>query len=67
MLAQHEFELRRFTVDETLRMVEAGIIGEDEPVELLDGRLVLVNPQGSNIRAGRRTGVLARRPRQSCC
>ncbi len=37
---------RRFTVDEVLRMVALGLIHEDEPVELLHGRLVLVSPQG---------------------
>lgn len=37
---------RRFTVDEVLRMVATGILGEDEPLELLDGRLVVVSPQG---------------------
>jgi Uma2 family endonuclease len=38
---------RRFTVDEAIRMVEAGIVGEDEHVELLDGALVEMSPQGS--------------------
>jgi Uma2 family endonuclease len=38
--------IRRLTVDETLRMVDAGIVGEDEPVELLDGLLVEMSPQG---------------------
>ena len=37
---------RLFTCDEVMRMVEAGIIGEDEPVELLDGELVIVTPEG---------------------
>jgi len=37
---------RRFTADEVMRMVEAGILAEDEPVELLDGELVLVTPEG---------------------
>ena len=36
---------RRFTVDEVNRMVELGILHEDEPVELLDGELVIVSPQ----------------------
>lgn len=35
---------RRFTVDEVSRMVEQGILGEDEPVELLEGELLLVSP-----------------------
>jgi Uma2 family endonuclease len=38
--------LRAFTVDEVYRMVEAGVLRENEPVELIDGRLVLVSPQG---------------------
>ena len=38
--------VRRFTVDEVERMVEAGVIGEDEPIELLDGELVIMSPQG---------------------
>ena len=44
---QHEPELptRRFTVDEVLRMVEVGILDEDEPLELVDGELLVVPPQ----------------------
>ncbi|MBA2321966.1 MAG: Uma2 family endonuclease, partial [Deltaproteobacteria bacterium] len=42
---------RRFSADEVLRMVETGILGEDEPVELLDGELVTVTPQGPMHRA----------------
>lgn len=37
---------RRFTVQEVLRMVEAGILAEDEPYELIGGRLVEVAPRG---------------------
>src|SRR5438045_1800942 len=40
--------IRRFTVDEYHRMIEAGILKEGDPVELLDGYLVLKmvrNPQ----------------------
>jgi Uma2 family endonuclease len=37
---------RTFSPREVLRMVEAGILAPDEPVELLEGRLVLVSPQG---------------------
>jgi Uma2 family endonuclease len=37
---------RRFTVDEVSQMVEQGILGEDEHVELLDGELVVMSPQG---------------------
>lgn len=42
----HAETLRRFTAEEVLRMVEAGILAEDEPVELIDGALVAVSPQG---------------------
>jgi Uma2 family endonuclease len=38
--------VRTFTVDEVHRMVEAGVLREDEPVELIDGRLLLARPQG---------------------
>ncbi len=41
-----EFERRRFTASEVLRMVELGVIGPDEHVELLEGELVVVTPQG---------------------
>lgn len=37
---------RRFTVDEVLRMVDAGVLAENEPLELIDGELVVVTPQG---------------------
>lgn len=37
---------RKLRGDEVLAMVEAGILDEDEPVELLDGELVVVSPQG---------------------
>ena len=37
---------RRFTVDEYHRMAEAGILGEDERVELLDGDVVEMSPVG---------------------
>jgi Uma2 family endonuclease len=38
--------VRRFTADEAMRMVELGIVGEDEHVELLDGALVEMTPKG---------------------
>lgn len=38
---------RSFTVDEILRMVEAGIIAEDENFELIDGELVPMSPKGN--------------------
>ena len=38
---------RRITVDEYHRMIEAGILGEDEDVQLIAGTLVAMPPQGS--------------------
>jgi Uma2 family endonuclease len=38
---------RRFTVDEYYRMGEAGIVGEDDRVELLDGQIYVMSPIGS--------------------
>jgi Uma2 family endonuclease len=37
--------LRRFTVAEYHKMIEAGILGEDEHVELLAGEIVQMSPQ----------------------
>lgn len=37
---------RRFTVEEYMRMAEVGILGEDDRVELLDGRIVEMMPIG---------------------
>jgi len=41
-----EVRQRRFTADEYMRMVEVGILDEDDHVELLDGRIVEMGPQG---------------------
>ena len=38
---------RRFTVSEYHRMAEAGILGEDDPVELLHGQIYVMSPIGS--------------------
>lgn len=38
---------RQFTVDEYYRMGEAGILHEDDRVELLDGQLYVMSPIGS--------------------
>lgn len=38
-------DVRPLTADEVLRMVDAGIIGDDEPVELLHGVLTAVSPK----------------------
>jgi Uma2 family endonuclease len=39
-------EVRRLTTDEAMRMVDTGILRKDEPVELLDGVLVVMSSQG---------------------
>ncbi|MDA0264147.1 MAG: Uma2 family endonuclease [Chloroflexi bacterium] len=38
---------RRFTVDEYYRMAQAGILGEDDRLELLEGEIVEMAPIGS--------------------
>ncbi len=43
--------LRRFTVDEYRRMAQAGILGEDDHIELLDGQIVEMTPIGPPHRA----------------
>lgn len=37
---------RRFSVDDVMRMVEAGILTEDDHVELIDGELLVMTPEG---------------------
>jgi len=37
---------RAFTVDDVRRMIDAGIIGADERIELLEGELVVMSPKG---------------------
>jgi Uma2 family endonuclease len=54
-----DFPRRRFTVDEVNRMAAQGILGEDEPVELLDGELLIVSPQDPRHAAA--VAALARR------
>lgn len=41
-----QVRMRRFDVDEYQRMVRAGILGEHDRVELLDGRIVEMTPIG---------------------
>lgn len=39
--------LRRFTVEEYYKMVEAGVLHEGEKVELIEGEIIAMSPQGS--------------------
>jgi len=43
----NSFPVRRFSVEEYHRIVEAGILDEDERVELIDGRILKMTPIGS--------------------
>jgi Uma2 family endonuclease len=45
---------RRWTRDEYARLIDHGVLGEDDPVELVAGRLLVKEPQPSS----HRTGVL---------
>jgi Uma2 family endonuclease len=40
-----DLERRKFTVDEVMQMVSAGILDEDDRVELIEGELYLMSPQ----------------------
>ncbi len=42
-----ELQRRLFTADEYHRMAQAGVLGEDDRVELLDGEIVEMTPIGS--------------------
>lgn len=59
------FTTRRFTVDEYHRMAVAGVLHEDDRVELLDGQIVVMSPIGSRHAAtvGRLTHLLGERAR----
>jgi Uma2 family endonuclease len=46
-MLREEIRTRRFTVSEYHRMAEAGILGEDDRVELVGGELVEMTPIGS--------------------
>ena len=38
---------RRFTVAEYFAMAEAGILHEDEHIELIDGEIIIMSPMGN--------------------
>lgn len=44
-------ERRRFLVREVLAMIDAGILTQDDRVELVEGELLIVNPPGPDHRA----------------
>lgn len=46
-IAPLDIPRHRFTADEVLRMVDVGILTKDDRLELLDGELIVVSPQGS--------------------
>ena len=46
ILEQGTVKRHRFTVEEYHKMVEAGIFGEDDRVELLDGEVLEMSPIG---------------------
>jgi hypothetical protein len=52
-------EVYRLTVDQFDRMVRDGMLGEDEPVELLNGVLVKTMPKNPAHRVGLRKTILA--------
>jgi Uma2 family endonuclease len=44
IVAQGE-QRKKFTVDEVMRMVQTGVLSEDDRIELLDGDLYVMSPQ----------------------
>ena len=45
--AAEGFTRRAFTVADVFRMIEAGIIDEDEQFELIEGEIVPMSPKGN--------------------
>ncbi|MCC2668153.1 MAG: uncharacterized protein K0Q72_624 [Armatimonadetes bacterium] len=46
-MSMAERELRRWTVNEYLRMIQADVFGPDERLELIQGEIVRMSPQGA--------------------
>jgi hypothetical protein len=71
-IAQVPLKHRCFTVADFHRMGEAGILGEDERLELIEGEIIEMTPIGSPIsrccaRARTSTPARIRRQRTCCC
>ena len=45
--AAEGFPRRAFTVEDMGRMIDAGVIGEDEKFELIEGEIVMMAAKGS--------------------
>ncbi|HET7344087.1 MAG TPA: Uma2 family endonuclease [Methylomirabilota bacterium] len=46
-MTEYEARTRRFTRAEYDRMIELGVLGEDEPIELIGGELMVAEPRGA--------------------
>ena len=46
-MTQYPVRTRRWTRKEYQKLGELGILAEDEPVELLDGQLIVAEPKGA--------------------
>src|SRR3977135_2104407 len=44
--AAEGFPRRAFTVDDVSRMIDVGVIGEDERLELVEGAIAMMEPKG---------------------
>ena len=69
-MAETMVERRRFTVDDYYQMADAGIIGDHERVELIDGEVVIMSPIGRRhsacVSAATQALVLAGGTRADC-
>ncbi len=47
VLAMRPYTVRKFTVEEYYKLAEVGILSEDDPVELIEGEIVMKSPISS--------------------